>query len=434
MSSSSVTAVVPPLVISLEEYAELQAQVSELSFSDACYELLECSRYGELDAVRAILELHPSSINTTTTTDDSCNNTTALHKACANGHTSVVELLLRQGNAKLVSNASGNTPLHWAAANGHHEIVFVLLQHYNNEEIDVLQKNSFGRSALTEGFGSKSTETAKFLLEHDSASEEKLLAGGKELNDEEVNEQNLPKNSIIHEFCFGSNHLVKIQELPIATNDENNPLGDTAVEDTTGLGIWCASLVMAQWMADLSKEFQNKTIVELGAGCGVPGLTIASSTKEVNHVYVTDLNPMTVQNLQTNIDLNSVQEKVTALTMDWDDESTWPITNNNNDDVVVIGSDLIYQKSIVPLLKQVVLGLLSSTNGGTFYYVAPDTGRDGLDEFINDMSHELDVVSKTVAPKSYYTNPLQSKDEEEAFLHFHELSSSTFILYEFRTK
>ena len=39
-----------------------------------------------------------------------------------------------------------------------------------------------------------------------------------------------------------------------------------------------------------------------------------------------------------------------ASTIDWDDTTTWPKEKLD----VVIGSDLIYQASIVPLLKKVV--------------------------------------------------------------------------------
>jgi hypothetical protein len=140
-----------------------------------------------------------------------------LHMACANGHVSVVKLLLNQ-NAEFRTNSSGNTPLHWAAANGHSEVVRLLLEHY--KDIDVLQKNNFGRSALTEGFGSQNTETARLLLEHDSASEEKLLMGGKEVHVEDDAEKGSirkKQQSIVHEFDFSRSgdkkRILKIREL-----------------------------------------------------------------------------------------------------------------------------------------------------------------------------------------------------------------------------
>ena len=43
--------------------------------------------------------------------------------------------------------------------------------------LDVLRKNNFGRSALTEGFSSGNTKTVEHLLNHDSAEEEKLIGG-----------------------------------------------------------------------------------------------------------------------------------------------------------------------------------------------------------------------------------------------------------------
>ena len=408
------------IIMSIEEYKELLVQVSNLSLEDAGFELLEAARYGDVPVVRALLETFPLLVNNS---PDS--GSTALHKASANGHLSTVQLLIL-GGATHSKNTSSNTPLHWAASNGHFAIVELLLSVY--KDIDVLDRNDFGRSALTEGFGSQSTETAKLLLEHDSASEERLILGpGQEPGTDKK------KESVIHDFIFaatnqeeeeGTAPLVKIRELPIT----DDPFGNAPIEDTAGFGIWCASLVMARWMASIASSFEGKTVVELGAGCGVPGLALAKHTT-LSHLIVTDLNPQTVTNLQFNVELNDITNGTTATTIDWDDESTWPAAVDT-----IIGSDLIYSKSIVPLLKKVVLGLVR--DGGSFYYVAPDTGRDGLDQFLEEIqSQGFNLKSKTVAPPAYHENPLASKDEEEAYVHFTDLASSTYYLYEFtRTK
>ena len=116
-----------------------------------------------------------------------------------------------------------------------------------------------------------------------------------------------------------------------------------------------------------------------------------------------------------------------ASTIDWDDTTTWPKEKLD----VVIGSDLIYQASIVPLLKKVVLGLLKPESG-RFLYVAPDTGRDGLPHFIESMKSDgCKLVNVRKAPDEYYANPLSSGDDEDCFLHFNELAVSTYMLYEF---
>ena len=226
---------------------------------------------------------------------------------------------------------------------------------------------------------------------------------------------------------------VFIRELPIAHPDD--PFGDRPEEDTTGLGIWCASLAMARWVSSIdvrNRILEGRRVLELGSGCGVPGLAAAVGGGGPASVTLTDLNPATLRNLAHNIGLNagSVGETdVTESPIDWGDRSTWPEEGDRPD--VILGSDLIYQSSVVPLLMEAVTGLLRP--GGIFLYVCPDTGRDGLPEFLNAMREDgFNLASQRVAPDSYRSNPLRNGDDEECFLHFHELASTTYVLYEFR--
>jgi ankyrin repeat protein len=54
-------------------------------------------------------------------------NFTALHQACAAGHTQVVQLLLRAGASAVSVNKSAETPLHLACYGGHSAVVQWLL-------------------------------------------------------------------------------------------------------------------------------------------------------------------------------------------------------------------------------------------------------------------------------------------------------------------
>lgn len=481
-----------PFECSKEDYEDLLQQAASLTKEEASVELLECARYGEVDAVCAILAKQGKMIiNNDYLVDVTDNNgNSALHKSCANGHDPIVALLLRH-RAKFRTNLSGNTPLHWAAANGHKKCVELLVTDHNlnkkksnNKEvtesngalqIDVLLKNQFGRSALTEGFSSQNTEVVGLLLEHDSAEEERLIGGigqtepankaesnkksGDDTDDKnEKEEDSNTSNGVIHEFLFTSNdeesienldhyHDVKtddgivktiktllIRELPIAHAD--NPFGEKPEDDTTGLGIWCASLVMSRWMASpkIYKRFDGATLLELGAGCAIPGLT-AALYSDAKSIYVTDIHPLTVQNIQYNIELNEKspsfnpsKNRVFGQTINWNDPSTWPTTEKVD---YILGSDLIYQSDIVPYLSKVIRGLLSDE--GSFFYVAPEGGRDGLLQFIEEMKNDgfFQRVHEQIAPQEYTINPLKSQDEEDCFLHFHELASATYILYEF---
>ena len=218
-----------------------------------------------------------------------------------------------------------------------------------------------------------------------------------------------------------------LQQQPIAHADD--PFGRAPIEDTTGLGVWCASLVMARWLASSSMvdRMKGKRVLELGAGCGIPALAAAVHGSPAS-VAITDLNPETIDNILHNIGLNGCdKEVVTAASIDWGDESTYPPEKLD----VVVCSDCIYQKDIVPLLKRVVAGLLKPN--GTFLYVAPDGGRDGLPEFIAAMKADgFECVREEAAPEAYKGNPLKNGDEEDCFLHFGELAGTTYVLHEFR--
>jgi Lysine methyltransferase len=119
----------------------------------------------------------------------------------------------------------------------------------------------------------------------------------------------------------------------------------------------------------------------------------------------------------------------TAMIMNWQDSSTWPKEPID----YVIGSDLIYQSDMVPLLVQTITSLLKK-HGGTFLYCAPETqGRQGHDEFMLRMTDKFTCMEQS-APASYLSNPLESQDDDLCYLHFHELQSSSFKLYEFTWK
>jgi len=255
-----------------EQSFEQLLEISKgLSVEEGSKELIDCSRWGETKPVKALLETFSEKI--VNLTDSQLN--TALHMACANGHAAVVQLLLEH-KASYRTNESGNTPLHWAAAQGHLDVVTLLLDHFpaktfgpndlhssknksnnsngnnntnNNiksDEIDVLQKNKFGKSVLTEAFTSQNTDLIKLILEHPTATEDRLIEGAERLDDwdkdetEKVNaeleqqdvkmdgneekglvneegmDEELVKHAIIHEFALAapnSNETLKIREL-----------------------------------------------------------------------------------------------------------------------------------------------------------------------------------------------------------------------------
>ena len=427
-----------PTEYSVEEYNQLVQQIrDEFSAPECEEEMLTASRYGDIDVVRAILQIHRQLHKCK---DDQ--GSTPLHKAAANGHVSTVDLLLKVGADPSVTNAAGNTPLHWASANGQEKTVELLLKQQN---IDVLQQNKFGRSALTEGFSSEKTEVVKSLLEHNSATEERLVQGTNVSGGDEEGENSPKSSEITHDLVFQGIEF-HARELAIAESDKDTILGQAnPADDTTGLGIWAASIVLAQWLVEKVKDGsmggeKEERIVELGAGCGIPSLALATAlsaqnetAKQSAQIYATDFNPRTVENLQHNIHLNEKKlneaTQLTGMVMDWKDPSTWPKEPVD----CVIGSDLIYQSDMVPLLVNTITGLIKAKGAGKFLYVARADGeRQGHVEFMDRMEAAGFEKSEVKAPEVFtHANPLASQDDDLCFLHFNELKSLEYKLFEF---
>lgn len=93
-------------------------------------------------------------------------NNAALHKACANSHLDVVQLLVKKG-ATFSLNENGNTPLHWAIQNKALEVVKFLLA--NCPGVNVLHTNSFGKSCVSEAFNADHSDILAAILSHPSA-------------------------------------------------------------------------------------------------------------------------------------------------------------------------------------------------------------------------------------------------------------------------
>ena len=72
-----------------------------------------------------------------------------------------------------------------------------------------------------------------------------------------------------------------------------------------GCALWDGSIVLARWLARNPQVVAGQTVVELGAGCGLPGLVAARVARQV---VLTEYIPELVANLQYNIALNSRDE------------------------------------------------------------------------------------------------------------------------------
>ncbi|CAH0473743.1 unnamed protein product [Peronospora belbahrii] len=281
--------------------------------------VLKYARFGEAEKLRMVLQsvegtkrdallnyIQPETLNT------------PLHMACGNGHVECVCELLKY-EARHLPNANGNLPLHWAIQNKHREIVKLLVD--SIKDLDVLARNSFGRGCVTEAFQCEDTEILAMLLEHSSATEERLAEGtgmGQDAIKEEIEKEgdevdcsspNILQEKVL-EFDFVPG-LPTLRARELALEWSKDAFGSTAEEDITGVSIWSAALILSRWIIDHRDVFDGKQVCELGSGCGVSGLAVHKYT-DASRVVLSDLFAHTIQNLEYNVELNKTYKNAGA--------------------------------------------------------------------------------------------------------------------------
>lgn len=443
-------------------------------------ELLECARYGEHDELKQLLDRSvPAGF-----TDDQ--GTTALHYAAANGHLECVQLLAGAG-CPHAANASGNLPLHWAVQQGHLDVTRALLSLY--PEADVLAQNSFGKSVSSEAFAKGDAALVEVVLGHSSAS--KLEPEGGE-GGEDGMEGEVTHAFRFGESADGAVvHVRELGEL--GAFDPSRILGARMEEDRTGLQLWAASLVLSRWMyararhvakpystrhlarthgastpprakppwsllssypaaepahyptrhdlprvcsvclpplvsVQLTPQIAGRGVIELGAGCGVCGL-VAAAVCGASQVIITDLAPVTMDNLAHNVAINGLSApRVVVAPLDWRDPATWPAAQP-----VVIGADLIYADEAVAPLTHTIEGLVAP--GGAFIYVCPETNRRGEEAFLTGLVARGWGCQRSDVPPSFLANALAPEEDgtpvsdDDFYALFAELKQRTYSLY-----
>jgi hypothetical protein len=78
---------------------------------------------------------------------------------------------------------------------------------------------------------------------------------------------------------------------------------EKASDDLTGWTVWASAVLLARWAMANPSVFAGKTVLELGAGCGLSGLAVAACTPAAA-VTLNDYDQKTVDNMLHNIARN----------------------------------------------------------------------------------------------------------------------------------
>lgn len=87
----------------------------------------------------------------------------------------------------------------------------------------------------------------------------------------------------------------------------------------TGSWLWDSSLLLSQWMATRAEDIRGKSVIELGAGTGLPGLTAAMLG--AGRVVLTDVEAL-LRGLERNVEVNGLGERVEVRELVWGSSSS----------------------------------------------------------------------------------------------------------------
>ncbi|TMS15555.1 Protein-lysine N-methyltransferase EEF2KMT [Larimichthys crocea] len=132
-------------------------------------------------------------------------------------------------------------------------------------------------------------------------------------------------------------------------------------EGTTGLVTWEAALYLAEWALDHRHTFTGRTVLELGSGVGLTGVTICRSCR-LNRFVFSDCHPSVLQKLRNNIQLNGLTDQtspaVSVEEMDWTAATEEQLKRIGAD--TIIAADVVYDPDVVGSLVKLLSRILKS--------------------------------------------------------------------------
>jgi methyltransferase-like protein 23 len=135
-----------------------------------------------------------------------------------------------------------------------------------------------------------------------------------------------------------------------------------------GLMLWDSAIALARWIADDGRGVSGKSVLELGAGVGLPGLVAANLGAVVTQ---TDHDAQALELAGINAALNGICE-ITVRMGDW---FAWDDQNRYD---VIIGADIVYDGAD----HDAVLGLLERLLNPGGRVVLADPQREKQAQFV----------------------------------------------------
>ncbi|XP_061568228.1 protein-lysine N-methyltransferase EEF2KMT [Cololabis saira] len=151
----------------------------------------------------------------------------------------------------------------------------------------------------------------------------------------------------------------------LPSGDAVSLLENTALisQGTTGLVTWEAALYLAEWALDHQQLFTGRSVLELGSGVGLTGITICRSCSPRRFIF-SDCHPAVLQKLRENVQLNGLSPRtcpaVAVEELDWTmvtDERLGEIRVDT-----IIATDVVYDPEITGSLVKLLSKILNHSS------------------------------------------------------------------------
>lgn len=169
------------------------------------------------------------------------------------------------------------------------------------------------------------------------------------------------------------------EELVVLVNQVN---ARQSAQKDVGFVMWPSAVVLSRWLISNQALFRGKTVLELGAGCGLVGLVAASLKAKTT--ILSDFNETVVSNLVGNLKLNGLEGVAKSLDF-YEQEANrkgWVTTSGEVMEPVdvILASDVICQPDDAFAVAQSIACALKT--GGKCVVVSADSKhRFGVEKF-----------------------------------------------------
>eukprot|EP00986_Skeletonema_menzelii_P008692 scaffold3767_cov116-Skeletonema_menzelii.AAC.17 len=181
-----------------------------------------------------------------------------------------------------------------------------------------------------------------------------------------------------------------------------------------GYVMWPSAIVLSRWLLSNPQHILGKSVLEIGAGCGLVGIAAAriiaqSNGEEKKCVTITDVNDLVIDNIAKNIVLNDVSEVAGVAKLDFyeqtgkNESGKWieGFTFQDREPVeVILAADIICQPSDATAAAKTIYDALVPT-GRAFVVCADSEHRFGIEIFEEDCERVgLEITTTNVADMS----------------------------------